>query len=269
MSRSRPRILGIVSDLDGTLLRSDGVLSPASIRLLEAARWRGIPLLVATARTPRAVRKIHGYRHLGRMVCANGAVVWDARRDEVLRASAFEPMSLVPAIARLRDGVPHVGVALLSPQRLYLDETYLGLRKKKEVGAHLYSDPERVVDADPVVMLAVRHPGLSADQLEAPAAEAFANIGQVSSASTQTVDIVPRGAAKDVAAARELAEAGCAGEATVVFGDMPNDLPLFAWAGWACAMANSHPRVLEAADEVVPGNDDDGVARTVARILGI
>ncbi|MDQ6725791.1 MAG: HAD family hydrolase [Actinomycetota bacterium] len=50
---------------------------------------------------------------------------------------------------------------------------------------------------------------------------------------------------------------------------MPNDLPLFGWAGWACAVANSHPDVLEAADEVVPSNDDDGVARTVQRLVGL
>jgi hydroxymethylpyrimidine pyrophosphatase-like HAD family hydrolase len=54
-----------------------------------------------------------------------------------------------------------------------------------------------------------------------------------------------------------------------VFGDMPNDLPLFEWAGWACAVANSHPAVLEAADEVVPSNNDDGVARTVQRLVGL
>jgi hydroxymethylpyrimidine pyrophosphatase-like HAD family hydrolase len=49
---------------------------------------------------------------------------------------------------------------------------------------------------------------------------------------------------------------------------MPNDLPLFAWAGWACAVANGHPEVL-AADEVVPSNDDDGVPRAVRRLLGL
>lgn len=47
---------------------------------------------------------------------------------------------------------------------------------------------------------------------------------------------------------------------------MPNDLPMFALAGWACAMANSHPDVLTAADEIVPGNND-GVAPSVRRFV--
>ena len=49
---------------------------------------------------------------------------------------------------------------------------------------------------------------------------------------------------------------------------MPNDLPMFGWAGWACAVANGHPTVLAAADEIVSSNGDDGVARTVQRLVG-
>jgi len=41
---------------------------------------------------------------------------------------------------------------------------------------------------------------------------------------------------------------------------------LFVAGRLGCAMANGHPDVLAAADEVVPGNDDDGVARTVRRL---
>ena len=75
--RRRPAPLGaVVSDLDGTLLRSDGSLSRATARLLPTVADMGIPFVVATARTPRAIRKIGGHDGLGRVVCANGAVLW-------------------------------------------------------------------------------------------------------------------------------------------------------------------------------------------------
>ena len=51
----------------------------------------------------------------------------------------------------------------------------------------------------------------------------------------------------------------------VAFGDMPNDLPMLAWAGRSFAVANAHHEVLAAADEVIASNDDDGVAQTLAR----
>jgi hydroxymethylpyrimidine pyrophosphatase-like HAD family hydrolase len=48
---------------------------------------------------------------------------------------------------------------------------------------------------------------------------------------------------------------------------MPNDLPMLAWAGHAVGMANAHPEVLEAVDEVTASNDDDGVARVLERLF--
>lgn len=45
------------------------------------------------------------------------------------------------------------------------------------------------------------------------------------------------------------------------FGDMPNDLPMLAWAGHGVAVANAHTDVLAAADDVCASNDDDGVSR--------
>jgi hydroxymethylpyrimidine pyrophosphatase-like HAD family hydrolase len=54
----------------------------------------------------------------------------------------------------------------------------------------------------------------------------------------------------------------------LVFGDMPNDLPMFAWAGWSrVAVANAHPTVLAQADEITLRNDDDGVAVYLDRLL--
>ncbi len=53
----------------------------------------------------------------------------------------------------------------------------------------------------------------------------------------------------------------------IAFGDMPNDLAMLEWAGHAVAVANAHPAVLEAADEVTASNDDAGVARVLERLF--
>jgi HAD superfamily hydrolase (TIGR01484 family) len=54
----------------------------------------------------------------------------------------------------------------------------------------------------------------------------------------------------------------------LVFGDMPNDLPMFEWAGWGrIAVSNAHPTVRRAADEIILRNDDDGVAVYLDRLL--
>jgi hypothetical protein len=49
---------------------------------------------------------------------------------------------------------------------------------------------------------------------------------------------------------------------------MPNDVPMFRWAGWRrVAVANAHPEVLALADEVTASNDADGVAAWLETML--
>src|SRR5262249_32238779 len=53
----------------------------------------------------------------------------------------------------------------------------------------------------------------------------------------------------------------------VAVGDTPNDVAMLSWAGRAYAVANAHPAVLAVADEVLPSNDEDGVAVLIRRLL--
>jgi hypothetical protein len=64
------------------------------------------------------------------------------------------------------------------------------------------------------------------------------------------------------------AQRGIASDDVVAFGDMPNDLPMLRWAGHGVAVANAHPDLLTAADEVTASNDDAGVARVLERLFG-
>jgi hypothetical protein len=41
---------------------------------------------------------------------------------------------------------------------------------------------------------------------------------------------------------------------------------MLAWAGRAVAVANAHPDVIDAADEVTASNDEDGVAVVLERL---
>ncbi|MGZ6753442.1 MAG: HAD family hydrolase, partial [Nocardioides sp.] len=65
------------------------------------------------------------------------------------------------------------------------------------------------------------------------------------------------------------ADLGVTADDVVAFGDMPNDLPMLAWAGTSYAMADAHPTVTAAADHVAPGHDEDGVARVLAGVFDL
>lgn len=54
----------------------------------------------------------------------------------------------------------------------------------------------------------------------------------------------------------------------IAFGDNTNDVEMLTWAGTGVAMANATASALAAADEVTLGNDADGVAVVIERLLG-
>jgi hydroxymethylpyrimidine pyrophosphatase-like HAD family hydrolase len=55
----------------------------------------------------------------------------------------------------------------------------------------------------------------------------------------------------------------------MAFGDYLNDRELLDAAAWSYAMANAHPEVRARARFAAPGNDENGVVRTIAAVLGI
>src|SRR4051812_50025206 len=73
MSDWRPKL--IVSDLDGTLLRSDETISDATLVELRAWEDTGVPLVIATGRPPRWMLGVRDRLGGGIAVCCNGAGV--------------------------------------------------------------------------------------------------------------------------------------------------------------------------------------------------
>ncbi len=263
------RIRAAATDLDGTLLRSDGTLSGFTRAVLRELRNSGFPVVTATARTPRAIRRIVGHRELGVVVGGNGSIVWDASADQVLADRCFDSATLIEALARVRCRLPAAAFALLSADTMFIDDGYRRLRGKGAEGAQLEGDLMEVAACERIALVAMRHPDLVAAEFIDIASDTFGGDGVATFASVSTVDIGPSGISKATAVAEVLDRMRCPAGATVAFGDMPNDLALLAWAGWAYALQNAHPDVLQAADEVIPANDDDGVARTLQRLLNV
>jgi hydroxymethylpyrimidine pyrophosphatase-like HAD family hydrolase len=112
-------------------------------------------------------------------------------------------------------------------------------------------------------------PGLSADELLAIARDVIpATLATVTQAGLGYVEITAPGVDKGSGLAVVARELGIGPDDVCVFGDMPNDVPMFAWAGWRrIAVANAHPSVLALADEVTASNDADGVAAWLESLL--
>ena len=82
----------LATDLDGTLLRSDGTVSDRTRAALRAASEAGLLVAFVTGRPPRWLDEVietTGQRCVA--VGANGAVLYDMADETVLQAHYLEP----------------------------------------------------------------------------------------------------------------------------------------------------------------------------------
>lgn len=260
-----PRI--VASDLDGTLLRSDGSLSPRTARALAAVQAAGCRVVLCTARPVRWVRPIAAQAGAnGCAVCVNGAVIWDFAADAAIREDAIAADVVLDVVTRLDD---------LFPGGAWGVEHAAGFDHEPGYRPHWPVPPETVVapvgdllGVSPLKLL-FRHDAHSPDEMLGPARAALRGVVELSHSNSADglLEISAPGIDKGAGLARLCAMLDVGPQEVIAFGDMPNDLALLEFAGRAVAVANAHPDVLAMADEIASGHDEDGVAIVLERLL--
>ena len=259
----------IATDLDGTIVRSDGTISARTRAALAAAEEAGLVVVLVTGRPPRWMKPVvEATGHRGVAVCANGALVYDLHQEKVIEEHPLEPAVAAKLVAALRVAIPDVTFAVDRTGDFGYEPSYRP-RFALPPGA-LVAEVEELVSV-PVVKLLARHESLGPDDFLSRAmalVEDLEGLAEVTfSGADGLLEISAAGISKAFTLERLAEGHGIGAEEVVAFGDMPNDLPMLAWAGHAVAVANAHPDVRAAADEVTASNDDDGVALVVERLL--
>lgn len=261
----------IASDLDGTLLRTDGSLSDRTKAVVATAEAAGVLFVFVTGRPPRwmkVVAELSG--HHGLAICANGAIVYDLHTETIVKEHHLAAATALRLVQELRDAVPGVVFACERGAAFAHEPAF---QPRVEIPDTSVGEMEELLSV-PVVKLLVRHNELTAPALHALATEQVAALADEATFTygTDTVtggllEISGPGVTKAFSLEHMAAEHGITRAAVVAFGDMPNDIPMLAWAGLGVAVANANPEVLAMADEVTASNDDDGVALVVERLL--
>lgn len=265
-----PRL--VATDLDGTLVRTDQSISDRTRAALARAEEAGAVLVLVTGRPPRWMAPVvEATGHRGLAVCANGAVVYDLHTERVVRSHLIDADAAAEVVSSLRRDVPGVTFAVEKgpvdgvPGGFGREDVYVPRWDVAEVEVA----PVAELFAGGAVKLLARHEQMSSDDLLAAARASLGALVECThSSSDGLLEISATGISKASGLASLADEHGIEAAEVVAFGDMPNDLPMLAWAGHAVAVRNAHPEVRAAADEVTASNDDDGVARVLERLFG-
>jgi Cof subfamily protein (haloacid dehalogenase superfamily) len=270
----RPKL--VATDLDGTLLDSAGEVSARTRAALTACWGGGIPVVGVTGRGPRLLESVReALDGRGIAVLAQGGYVVDLERDEVLRTVGLPRDQAAAVIAVIEDVAGELIVAVedaaeQSEARRPLRVQH-GFNWPYPEPAHLLPR-QSVLPDGPVLKVFLRSSTLGQDELLARAKRVVDPAdAEVTHAGLGFIEVLPPGITKASGLAVALERYGVGFGDVLVFGDMPNDLPMIAAVteagGRAVAVANAHPAVRAAAPELTSGHDVDGVARYLEAVV--
>jgi Cof subfamily protein (haloacid dehalogenase superfamily) len=258
----------LVSDIDGTLVRDDKSLSDANRDAILALAVAGVATTLISSRPPSGMLGLASTLHLtGPLAAFNGGTLFDA--DGAIRFAHRLERADAAAMLRLID---RQGVALW----VYADGAWFvgSLDNPHLPREHLASSIEPVIRTeftgldgriDKIVGVSDDHSLLGL--LEERARELIGPRATIARSQPYYLDVTHRLANKGDGIAALAKAFGVEVAQVAVFGDMVNDLPMFARAGLSVAMGQAPQCVRAAASAIATTNEADGVADAINRFI--
>jgi len=268
-ARSRPaKIAAVVSDVDGTLVTTDKVLTARTVAAVVELHARGIIFSIISSRPPRGLRMLIEALEITAPVGGfNGGII--ATPDLSTISEHLVPSQ---AARRAADMLAASGAQswVFAGQDWLVrdaDGPYTGL-EEKTVGF----GPTIVEDFGPALDVAGKIVGVSVDlarlaRCELDMSAALAGQAAVARSQPYYLDITHPLANKGVALL-ELAKLMSVSAAEIaVIGDGGNDIAMFEQSGLSIAMGNASADVKRAADFVTDSNREEGFANAIERFI--
>jgi hypothetical protein len=254
-----------VSDIDGTLVTPDKLLTPAALEAVAELRAAGVPFTVVSSRPPRGMARIVAALGVTLPFAAfNGGSLVDPASMEVIAAHRLAADASADALAVM---AKH-GVAPWA----FADDAWLVAdpagpemqRERHTIGfdATVVADFDDVAGRIDKLVAPCADAGLL-DAVEAELRAALAGRANVERSQAYYVDVTHPEANKGAAVRALAARLGAELADTVVIGDMTNDMPMLRIAGFGVAMGQAPDAVKALAKAVTAANTDDGFAKAV------
>ncbi|MGB5666778.1 MAG: HAD family hydrolase [Maribacter sp.] len=257
----------VVTDMDGTLLNSQHQVSARFFEQFKALKERNILFVAASGRQYNSiVDKLDPIKDDIIVIAENGGFVMQKGKEILSTPMQNNYKNMVLDIL---DNVENVHPVLCGKNNAYLlGKSIDFLNKLKEYYTE-FEILDNLKNYDGEVMKIAIYHFESSEKYIYPAVKHLEDSLKVKISGQNWVDVSDQNAHKGYALKRIQDIHGIGSHETLVFGDYNNDLEMLALAEYSFAMENAHPNVKKAANYGTESNDNLGVERILAKLLGI
>jgi Cof subfamily protein (haloacid dehalogenase superfamily) len=265
------------TDMDGTLLNSQGIVSEENKEAIKLAHENGIKVVICTG---RLFASAHYYADLigikAPLICSNGAYIREKDRDEVIYKSilGLKNCEIIVQVLRKYDLYPNFGThdTVYSEKMIFAAASYAkineSLPKGRKIKIELIKDWQSVFEknSDNILKCIVQHKDLN-KIAEAKAELAKYEELEVVSSWSDNFEVMTKGVTKGRAVEILAGYYGIKKEEVICIGDNENDISMIKYAGLGIAMGNGSQVVKEMANYVTDTNDNSGVAKAIEKYI--
>jgi len=274
----------IALDLDGTLLRTDKTVSEFTRTTLRALSEAGQRVCFVTGRRERIARDVlKAFDFPSWAIMNNGTLgmTWPARQRLFTH---YIPPALVRNVIACLSELDRPPVLLIDPdtspidivmdRRLLSVDIYKDYAKRHEGFVILEDSVAESQRIDRVLGMFLSEPIETIPEFKSHLDSMMGDV--IEHRSLDNLDYLPTHRILEIIepgwmkwnGILELKRCIAGGDARVIaFGDDHNDIDMLAAADSSFATANAIDAAKGAADEIIPSNNDDGVARTLRRLF--
>jgi hypothetical protein len=262
------RIALVVSDVDGTLLTKDKILTDKTARAVRQLEDSGVGFTIVSSRPTIGMRfLVEPLRITLPVGSFNGSSITDPQLNPI-------EQHVLPASAAQRsiEILNQSGVDIW----LFTSDKWLTRNPDGEYNSFekrtIRADPVIVEDFAPYLSSACKIVGSSSDaallrRCEATMQQALGTQATAARSQSYYLDITPPGHNKGTFVEAMAKRLNLSTDAVATVGDMQNDLAMFKKSGMSIAMGNATDEIKQQATHVTASNEDEGFAGAIELVM--
>lgn len=266
-----PDIRLIACDMDGTLLDDSGLIHDEFWPLIELLHDRGITFCPASGRQYYSL--LERFKPISAeviFIAENGTYVIQNGRE--ISSSCLTKASTNNAIQiarNLRSTETDVGIVLCGKRSAYIEHTEPIFQEEVDKYYLRVEFVNNLLSVEDEFLKVAIFNFDSAERVTYPAFSGVQDTHQVVVSGAHWLDVMAPQANKGAAIRHIQQSLHITRDQTMVFGDYLNDMEMMDESTYSFAMANAHPILKARANFLSPGNDENGVVRTIKSVLEI
>ncbi len=261
-----------VSDLDGTLLRSNEVTSEYTNHVINSLTQQGMIFSYATARSLVTAKKVtRGLNAKIPLIVYNGAFVMDNITEEILIANYFDESVYSVLDELFANNIYPIVYAYIEGKEKFSfipERCTTGMKKfldsrSGDIRTNVVKITDELKKGNLFYITCIDEPDKLKPFYEKYKSRFHCVYQKDIYTGEQWLEIMPLAASKSNAIKQLQGSLQC--ERLIVFGDGINDIDMFELADESYAVQNAHDELKKYATAIIASNDEDGVAKWLER----